>query len=34
MKICVFGASSDRIEPGYYDAAYELGSLTLEDKRK
>ena len=27
MKICVFGASSDRIEPAYFDAAFKLGAL-------
>ena len=31
MKICVFGASSDRIEPGYFDAAYELGALLAHE---
>ena len=31
MKICVFGASSDRIEPAYYDAAYELGALLARE---
>ena len=27
MNICVFGASSDRIDPAYFDAAQELGAL-------
>ncbi len=27
MNICIFGASSDRIDPAYFDAAYELGVL-------
>ena len=27
MNICIFGASSDRIDQAYFTAAYELGSL-------
>ena len=27
MNICIFGASSDRIDPAYAQAAYELGTL-------
>ena len=27
MNICVFGASSDRIAPEFFEAAYELGAL-------
>ena len=31
MNICVFGASSDRIAPEYFDAAYELGVLIARE---
>ncbi len=31
MKICVFGASSDRIDPIYFEAAYQLGSLLAQN---
>ena len=34
MKICVFGASSDRIEPAYFDAAYELGALLARQRHR
>ena len=27
MNICIFGASSDRIDPAYFDAAFKLGVL-------
>ncbi len=31
MNICVFGASSDRIDPIYFEAAYQLGSLLAQN---
>ena len=30
MKICIFGASSDRLDRFYFDAAYELGKKLAE----
>jgi uncharacterized protein (TIGR00730 family) len=31
MNICIFGASSDRIDPKYYEAAEDLGALMARD---